>query len=174
MDKNCFLVGTIIATGAPLRTTSSSSPPATRLRTSEKLRATSVAVSLIGKVYQINRIEDRRGVTPAASWLCGDRPGFCLSSVALDEGPPAVTRFRALPNPGTVWDRTDARSTRQVRIISGRTMTWLLCDGMRSAGRARGSEPESQPRSHRFRAAPESRSPGQDEQGGFPEGSSYC
>ena len=39
--------GLITATGAPERTTSISSPPATRLSTSEKRRATSVALSLV-------------------------------------------------------------------------------------------------------------------------------
>ncbi len=47
----------ITATAAPLRVTSISSPLATRLRTSEKLRAASVAVIRVThKEYQINLI----------------------------------------------------------------------------------------------------------------------
>src|SRR5262245_755628 len=45
-DMNRCLGRETIATGAPLRVTSISSPLATRLRTSEKFRATSVAVIL--------------------------------------------------------------------------------------------------------------------------------
>ena len=49
--------GEITATGAPARVTSISSPAATRLRTSEKRRATSVALSLAtASGYQINQI----------------------------------------------------------------------------------------------------------------------
>lgn len=52
------LGGPITATGAPLRMTSTSSPEATRLRTSEKLRATCVAVIRdTHKSYQINQGE---------------------------------------------------------------------------------------------------------------------
>ena len=50
------------ATAAPLRVTSTSSPVATRLRTSEKLRATSVAVIRdIREQYQINQIDTSAG-----------------------------------------------------------------------------------------------------------------
>src|SRR5439155_27072840 len=54
-DRACA-GGASLATVAPLRTISISSPARTRLRAAEKLRATSVAVILaIGRAYQINQ-----------------------------------------------------------------------------------------------------------------------
>ena len=56
-DSSRVFGGVIVATGAPARVTSTSSPAATRFKTSEKLRAASVAVIRdTTRVYQINQI----------------------------------------------------------------------------------------------------------------------
>lgn len=55
-DISLAVGGAMIATGAPLRVTSTSSPAATRLSTSEKARAASVAVIRVMQgTYQINQ-----------------------------------------------------------------------------------------------------------------------
>lgn len=68
------------ATGAPFLTISISSPPATRLRTSEKFRAASVALNLVMlRGYQINlipRVGTPPGVKDEAVVRNAANPGY--------------------------------------------------------------------------------------------------
>lgn len=69
-ESSCVAGGPITATGAPLRVTSTCSPPATRFRTSEKLRAASVGPDVRAQTLHepdADSARRRREVDEAAS-----------------------------------------------------------------------------------------------------------
>ena len=77
--------GEITATAAPLRVTSISSPFATRLSSSEKLRAASVAVILVTtEEYQINLITLARAASPGGPGRSVGEKAHRIAGVGLE------------------------------------------------------------------------------------------